>query len=105
MRKDTCTSEMALPSGGSTPTHPPAAAPRREHHGAGLSCAGLVLVRVQLALDPSVEVPAAARRAAVTPAPAASTTTAPAPEVRFEPAPKTAIPDRFLTPWEIQFTR
>lgn len=65
-------------------------------------------MRLQLAVDPTAEAtpaPSVSATAAVTSAPAASAATPPVPEAGSASALKTAIPDRFLAPWEIQFTR
>lgn len=86
----------------------PPAPPRREDPRDGLICAGDRIVRLQLAVDPTAEAtpaPSVSATAAVTSAPAASAATPPVPEAGSASALKTAIPDRFLAPWEIQFTR
>ena len=93
----------------------PPAPPRREERRDGVICAGDRIVRLRLAVDPTAEaappmaavaaVPVASAVTASVPATAASSAAVPAPEVTTSSALKTAIPERFLAPWEIQCTR
>jgi hypothetical protein len=76
----------------------PPAPVRQEGTRDGIIAAGDRIVRLRLAVDPTAEV-----AAAVTAAPA-SAATSPAPD-GSPSALKTTIPERFLTPWEVRFTR
>jgi hypothetical protein len=85
----------------------PPAPPRQEDRRDGVICAGDRIVRLRLGVDPTAET-------ATAPPPAAAATVAPASvaasavtevNATSEPPLKTAIPARFVTPWEIQFTR
>jgi len=93
----------------------PPAPTRREDRRDGVIGAGDRIVRLLLAVDPTVEpVPAApvtsTVAAAPSPVPEVNSTSVPSASVPSTSIPsmsipKTAIPDRFLTPWENQFTR
>ena len=86
----------------------PPARPRREERRDGVICAGDRIVRLRLAVDPTAETPAATSPvAAAATASGASAAANEAPEVSSisTPSLKTAIPERFLTPWEIRLTR
>jgi hypothetical protein len=86
----------------------PPARPRREDRRDGVICAGDRIVRLHLAVDPTAEAPAAAPPvAAANAASSAPAAVSAAAEVSttFTSSLKTAIPERFLAPWEIQRTR
>jgi hypothetical protein len=84
---------------------PPAPA-RLEESRDGVIGAGVRIVRLRLALDPTADLPPVATPSSAASAAAAAATPS-VPEVNSTPPPalKTAIPERFRTPWEFLFTR